>query len=100
MFRPSTTVILAKKVEVVKTWNTNSWKRVNERKETEKKLTFFLKQSPLAFRSKNYKASMLFEFQYKFMVGTFLIKLTRFEKTGSIGTFFKMLGNLEKKIRN
>ena len=38
--------------------------------------------------------SKLFEFQEQFMVDTFLLKLTQFEKTGSMDKTFISLGNL------
>ena len=40
----------------------------------------------------------IFELHEQFMIGRFLIKLTLFEKTGSIGIFFISLGNLKKQI--
>ena len=40
----------------------------------------------------------LFEFLDQFMIGTFLIKLTQFEKTGSIGKLFISLENLKIKF--
>ena len=39
-------------------------------------------------------ALKLFEFVEKLMMDTFLLKLTQFEKTGSIRTTFISLGNL------
>ena len=36
----------------------------------------------------------VFEFREQFMAGAFLIKLTQFEKTGSIDKIFISLGNL------
>ena len=39
-------------------------------------------------------ALKLFEFVEQFMMNTFLLKLTQFEKTGSIGETFISLGNL------
>ena len=36
----------------------------------------------------------LFEFVEHFMMDTFMLKLTQFEKTGSIGETFVSLGNL------
>ena len=39
-------------------------------------------------------AMKLFEFVGKFIVDTFLLKLTQFEKTGLIGKTFISLGNL------
>ena len=39
-------------------------------------------------------ASKLFELVEQFMMDTFLLKLTQFEKTGSIGINFLSLGNL------
>ena len=42
----------------------------------------------------------LFDFQEKFMIDTFLIKLTQFEKTKSIGTIFIPLGSPEIEIRS
>ena len=39
-------------------------------------------------------ALKLFEFVEKFMMHTFLFKLTQFEKTGSMGKTFSSLGNL------
>ena len=41
---------------------------------------------------------MKFEFQEQFMLDTFLINLTQFEKTGSLGKSFISLGNLTKKF--
>ena len=39
-------------------------------------------------------ALKLFEFEEQFMMDTFLLKLTQFEKTGSIGKIFISLENL------
>ena len=39
-------------------------------------------------------ALKLFEFVKKFMMDTFLLKLTQIEKTGSVGKIFISLGNL------
>ena len=36
----------------------------------------------------------LFEFTEQFMMDTFLLKLTQFDKNGSIGKTFILLGNL------
>ena len=41
----------------------------------------------------------LVEFREQFMAGAFLIKLTEFEKTGSIDKIFISLGNLIIKFR-
>ena len=38
------------------------------------------------FEVKKFMALTLFEFQDEFMIATFLIQLTHFEKTGSIGS--------------
>ena len=38
----------------------------------------------------------IFELHEQFMIGHFLIKLTLFEKTGSIGNFFYFAGKSEK----
>ena len=72
---------------------------MNERKQ--KKLTcFFLKN--LSFRNSNTKLDALkvIEFLDQFMIATFLIKLTEFEKTGSIGKFLIPLGNSKTKFHN
>ena len=45
-------------------------------------------------------ALKLFEFVEKFIMEIFLLKLTQFEKTGSIGKTFISLGNLIKNLRN
>ena len=39
-------------------------------------------------------ALKLFEIVAQFMMNTFLLKLTQFEKTGSVGEAFNLLGNL------
>ena len=66
--------------------NQQSWKRVYERK-----LNCFLKN--LIFKEKKLLLT-LFEFLELFIIGFFLIKLTQFEKTGSISKIFISLGNL------
>ena len=45
-------------------------------------------------------ASKLFELVEQFMMDTFLLKLTQFEKTGSIGINFLSLGNLITNFQN
>ena len=53
-----------------------------------------VRQQTSEFRTKNWMALKLFEFVELFMMDTFLLKLTQFEKTGSIGITFFSLGNL------
>ena len=78
----------------------DSWKRVNERKETKKK-THFLFWKKFNFRTSKLKimAWKLFEFQEQFMIHTYFVKLTQFEKTGSIGQVFIPLRNLKIEIQ-
>ena len=71
----------------------------NERKETERKTGFFFqKSSTFEFRRKKYMTLKLFEFEEKFFMDFFLLKLTQFEKTRSTGKTFISLGNLVIKI--
>ena len=56
----------------------NSRKGVNACKETEKNPTF-------RFQIKKCIALRLFEFQEQYVVGSFLIKITQFEKIGLLG---------------
>ena len=65
----------------------------NERK-TEKKRLVFQKSSNCEFRQKQMMAFKLFEFVEQVMIATFLLKLTPFEKTGSIGKTFVSLRKL------
>ena len=77
--------------------STDSGKRNNEegkqKKNTEKKLTRFMKTFQLSNFQQKQMAFKLFEFLEQFMIENF-IKLTQFEKTGSIDKNFVSLGNL------
>ena len=54
---------------------------------------------PLRRKSqKKYKTLKLFELKEKFMSDTFLDRITQFEKTESIGTFYFLLRFLKCKI--
>ena len=63
-------------------------------KRIEKKLLIFLKISTLEYERQT-MAFILFDIQANFLIGTFLIKLTQTEKTGSTSTFFIPLRNLK-----
>ena len=52
------------------------------------------KKPTFEFRRKKQMTLKLFEFVEQFMMDTFMIKITQFEKTGSIGKTFISLGNL------
>ena len=43
-------------------------------------------------------ALKLYEFQEQFLMGIFLMKLTQFEKTRTLGSVFVLLENLEIKF--
>ena len=67
---------------------------MNARKLKQKLTCFFHKSSTFEFRRKKQTALKLFELIEQFMMDTFLLKLTQFEKTGSKGKTFISLGNL------
>ena len=56
-----------------------------------RKLTCFFKNLNFQFLLKK-MALKLFEYQEQFLIDTFLIKLTKLEKTGSFGKIFISLG--------
>ena len=58
-----------------------------------KKKTFFRKPSTCKFERQDMPLK-LFEFHGQFMIDHYVIKLTQFEKTGSIDKFLLQLGNL------
>ena len=66
---------------------------MNARK-LKKNRRFFQKSSTFESRRKKQMALKLFEFVEKFMMNTSMIKLTQFEKTGSMGKTFISLENL------
>ena len=63
----------------------------DEPKDTEKKLAcFFCTKKPSTFEFRKKTDSLKFiEFVEQFMMALFLLKLTQFEKTGSIGKTFR-----------
>ena len=72
---------------------------MNARKLKKNRLVFFnQKSSTFELRMKK-KALKLFEIAEQFMADTFLLKLTQFEKTASIGKTFISLGNLIIKFQ-
>ena len=66
---------------------------MNARKLNKTKLFFFQKHSNFEFGGKIDELKAL-EFVEQFMMNTFMLKLTQFEKTGSIGKTSISLGNL------
>ena len=69
-------------------------KRVTNARKQQKTTCFFFQKSPtFDFRRKK-MALKLFESVEKFMMNTFLLKLTQFEQTGSTDKNFISLGNL------
>ena len=68
----------------------------NNAKKLKKKtdLFFFQKPSTFEFRREKQMALKLFEFVEQFIMNTFSLKLTRFEKTLLIGKIFISLGYL------
>ena len=75
--------------------NRANWQleKSNERKETEKNWLVFSKTFNF-WISKKIGGLKLFKFVEQFIMDTFLLKLTQFEKTVSIGKTFISLGNL------
>ena len=73
-------------------------KKSNERSNEKSNDLFFREPSTFELRRKKIDALKLFEFVEQFMMDTFFIKLTQFEKTGSIRTTFISLGNLIIKL--
>ena len=59
----------------------------------------FVKSSTFDFELKNMPLKF-FEFQEQFVIGAFLIKLTQFEKTRSIGKLFVSLFLIEFQFQN
>ena len=67
----------------------------NGRKERKTELTCFLEKLQLSnLEEKQFMPLKLFEFLEQFIMKSFLIKLTQFEKTGSICKILISLGNL------
>ena len=69
----------------------------NESNEIGKKTyLFFKKSSNFEFRRNKFMTLTLFEVVDHFMMDSFLLKLTQFEKNRSLGKTFISLGNLIK----
>ena len=67
---------------------------MNARKQKKNIDLFLQKTSIFGFQRKNVSL-MLFKFQKQFMIDTGLIKLTQFEKTGSMIKNFILMGKLK-----